>query len=721
MELRSRALLTACLVALVTVLLARLWMPAAALWTACWTLAALGSAGPGALAALPVFLAALPPEMPRAAQPPPGPVRVEGLITAISHDPLRGQRSLRLATTGGLMWLRIPQEIDPLPGDRLKATARCAAATVPGLGSSLWAAADACHIDPGQPSLLRGCAAARQALQNQLLELVPGKTGVLLCTLVLGNETRLQADTADAHRATGLSHLLAVSGAHAAMLAWLLGLQPFGGGPRRPIGRRHLLTGMGLLFLYGAITGLDPPMFRALCSYALVGLGVRTGRRVSALQGLAWPALLSCIIAPHEVLGPSFSLSYAAVIGLALAGGPRTDNRFERWLWLPMRASFWAMATTAPLTLFWFGQLAPWTVLLTPVLAPLVGILLFLGLGTAILGLVLPAAAKLTAIPLAGLADGYSTLVETADILPGTPIGATVTASSILLAGALVAGCLLLIFRPRRSSVLLTCTLACAPHFIPSVTSGPPTLHLLAVGHGQACLAILEDGSNVLIDCGSLRHPTLTVRKLEEALRRRCIDVLVLSHGDHDHIAAVPQLLRRVRIRQVVLPTALLAHPIAQQLAKHGCSITALEPGMTANPHPELQVRAPMSTSRSANNDSLWCRLELGGTRVLTCGDAEEAGVDAALRDGLVCPAEVLIMPHHGRPNSRADALLEAVQPSICLVSNRAGQEPSPLAALARNRGITAFTTGVDGDLELCGGVEPVLRQPTHGPRAVGR
>ena len=63
---------------------------------------------------------------------------------------------------------------------------------------------------------------------------------------------------------------------------------------------------------------------------------------------------------------------YAAVAGLALAGGPRDEGHLERWLLAPIRASMWATLTTAPLTLFWFGQIAPWTVVLTPLLAPLV-------------------------------------------------------------------------------------------------------------------------------------------------------------------------------------------------------------------------------------------------------------------------------------------------------------------------------------------------------------
>jgi len=643
-------------------------------------------------------------------------VRVEGVVTAMRHDPLRGQRSMTLATAGGQLRLRGPSELGVLPGDRLVAIARCSAATVPGLAPGLTVAVEACQIEPGARSLPRACAAARRALEEQLLGLLPGATGALLCTLVLGNDTQLRSDTADAHRATGLSHLLAVSGAHAAMLAWLLGLQPFHGGARRRIGRRHLLLGMGFLFVYGAITGLDPPVFRALCSYALVGLGLRLGRRVSAVQGLAWPALLSTMIAPEGVLGPSFSLSYAAVIGLVLAGGPRGDSRSERWLWTPLRSSFWAMSTTAPLTLLWFGQLAPWTVLLTPVLAPLVGAMLFLGLGTALLGLMLPTAASITAAPLALLADGYAGLVEAADTLPGTPFGATVTATAISMAAAFAAATGLVLLWPNRRSVLLGCALACAPHFGPAPASGPPMLRLFAIGHGQACLVTLTDGSNVLIDCGSLQHPQLAVRKVERALQRRRIDVLVLTHGDYDHIAAIPRLLRRLRVREVVLPAALRDHPLAARLQAHGCRITALEPGASASPHPDLWVLAPKADTRSTNDDSLWCRIDLGGARVLACGDAEEAGVRAVLRDGLAQPAEVLILPHHGRHNSQSAELVEAVRPALCLVSNRAGEGLSEQAELARARGIAAFATGVSGDLELRGGARPCLLLPTGWP-----
>src|SRR5262245_44270410 len=390
---------------MVTVALARAFVPAAAVFAAAATLAALARRPRWAgLAALPTLLAALPEPPAFCAGLPAGPVRVQGTVVAVRRDPLLDDRAVLLATGGGRLWLRVHGELPALPGDRLTAVARCSAGAVPGERCSVRAAREACAITAGPEHLPRLCAAARAALEDCLLRLVPGERGALLANLVLGSATSLPDDVAAAHRATGLSHLLAVSGTHAAMLAWLLGLQPFGGGRRRPVRRPHLVAALLLLCVYGAITGLEPPVFRALCSYALAAAGLQFGRRTSTVQGLCWPIVASAVVAPAGALRPSFCLSYAAVAGLALAGPPR-DGALEHWLLAPIRGSLWATVATAPLTLFWFGQIAPWTIVLTPLLAPLVAAMLFWGLGGALLVLLVPGTGALVAAPLRSLAD----------------------------------------------------------------------------------------------------------------------------------------------------------------------------------------------------------------------------------------------------------------------------------------------------------------------------
>lgn len=700
MELHRHTLAAAALAA-GTILLTRHEPALAAVLTVAATLAALrGLAWPSGLAALPVLLAALPRPPVDAAPLPAGPVRVDGLIAAVRRDPRRDEVAAWLATRGGRVWLHLPATADVLPGDRITAIARSSPASVPGEAGSLRAGPGAWDVACAGPSLPRACAIARRALELRIQALAPGEPGLLLTTLVLGSGTALPADLAAAHRATGLSHLLAVSGAHAAMLAALLGLQPFGGGRRRPVGRRHLWAAMLLLAAYGAITGMEPPVFRALCSYGLVAIGLQCGRRVDAASGLLWPALVSAVVAPAGALGPSFCLSYAAVVGLVLAGGPRDHGRRERWLLAPLRASAWATLATAPLTLFWFGQLAPWTIVLTPLLAPLVGAMLFFGLGAAMLTLAVPAATAPLGAVLVAAAELYIDAVDWTDGLPWTPVFAPSLPPLPLLLAFAGLGAGLFALRRSRSTAALAFALAAVPHFLP-VGATAPGLRLFAVGHGQACLCTLADGCSLLIDCGSQQHASLPARKVTAVLRRRRIDWLVLTHSDRDHCGAVLELLRRVPVGSAVLPAAMAAGELHAALVAHGADVHVLAPGTAWTPRADVTITAPAPAVRSDNDESLWVRVRWPSGCLLATGDAEAAGVRAALTAGIAEPADLLLLPHHGRRNELGDALLAAVRPRACLVSDQQGGDPAELAAIALRQGIPTFSTASAGDLEV--------------------
>lgn len=713
--------LAGCLWAAPACLLARTCLPLGALLAAIGLLAALHRRTARAgLCALPALLAALPAPPEPLPLPRPGPVRVHGQVAAVVREPLHQRTSVQLSQGTAFVWLHIDGPVRLLPGDRVTAIARCSASALPDGARSLMAHTAAVQVHAGTPSLARACAALRRAGEDQLLRHVPGEQGVLLCTLVLGAGTRLPPDIAAAHRATGLSHLLAVSGAHAAMLGWLLGLLPFAGGPRPRQGWTRTVTGLVLLVVYGFVTGGEPPVFRALCAFALVAVGDRCGRRTGVLPAVTVPALASCALFPTAVLGPSFALSYAAVLGLALAGPPRNRTRSERWLWAPLRSSAAATLLTAPLTLFWFGQLAPWTVLLTPILAPLVAALLFGGLALACCGGAVPALAAPLGGCLMGLSQLYASVVTAADALPGTPIHAITTPTPwTLFAVGLVAAAVLL-WRRNAQAVVLACTLACLPHFVPPAAPAAPTLVLFAVGHGQCGLLQLPDGRNVVVDCGSQQQPSLPARRLAAALRRRRIDLLVLTHGDHDHTSGVAALLQRVPVATAVVPTAMLDGKVVRQLRAEGTQVLGLQPGERLAPHPAVTIAAPRPDRATTNDGSLWICLDLGGTKVLLTGDAEEAGVQAALEQGIAVPCDVLVLPHHGRRNAMAAELLAATKPRVCCVSAAAGAPPGPQVVMARSRGLPVHDTAAIGDVVVCGGppatIAGTLPQPIAAP-----
>lgn len=696
-------LLWGALWALPTAALAAAALPFAAALALAGAFAALRSrhqAARAGLLALPALLAAAtPPSLPPANLPT-GPVQLCGPVLDVVRTPALGLLVLRLGDGRRSLRVACDGDIEVLPGDHVRLLARVGEAPAPDHLPSIHARARSVSVQPGPTTPARLAAAARRTCEQHLLAHLPPDIAPMVATLVLGRGTRPPGDLVQAHQATGLSHLLAVSGAHAAMLAAIVGLT--GRAQQRRLGTHPRRTAVLLLLLavYAAMTGNEPPVLRALVSCLLVALGAWLGRPCGIATSLLAPALFTCLVRPDALLGPSFLLSYAAVAGLSLVAPSTGERGAGRWLWRALVSSAWATLTTAPLTLWFFGQLAPWTVLLTPLLAPLVGALLLGGLALALLAQVAPWLAPLLAWPLGHVAQFYAAFVQAADQLPATPVHALLAPPMVTLAFAgLLAGSLVLL-RPTRRNVALGCGLLILPHFLPWSPAGPPGCRLLAIGHGQACVLQAADGHLTAVDCGSLHLPFAAAERLVRALPRRRLDLLVVTHADHDHHNGIAVLLQKVPIAAAVLPQALADSDLVRQLRAAGAAVQVLQPGERCEPSPHLRVQAPPLPAAASDNDqSLWVSATLGPLRMLLTGDAQELGTAAALAAGIATPHDVLVLPHHGRANANGPRLLERVAPRVCLASAARADGDTALGRIARRFGAELFVTGRDGDL----------------------
>lgn len=611
------------------------------------------------------------------------------------------------------------------PGDRIRGVGHFDAeaarrALEHGRSPRVITAVEAMRVTAGGWSWRRWVSDLRARLEAALLDRVPGTTGALLAHLVLGRGPRLPESIVDAHRVTGLAHLLAVSGAHASMLAWMIAALFRAVGDRDPwTARGYRLLCSGFLLVYGSITGWDPPIFRALAAFLLVVFATGRGRRPSLTVALVLPALLTAWLAPQDLGSVSFCLSYAAVIGLGASGAFDLDRGFARWS-APWRASFWAALATAPWTLAWFGQLAPWTVLATPLLTPLVAWMLAWGVLAALTSFVAPALADLCAAAAAVASEVYVQVVLACTALPGAPVLATWIATPASLAVAVGLGLIALVRWPHRRGLAILCVLACLPHFVPlphaaSQASRPadrPTavsLHLLAVGHGQAALVEDHAGRRTLVDCGTLGDPRRAARAVHRSLTGpNTIDLLVLSHADFDHVSGVRELLRTTRVDRACLAASMRGTPVAGLLRRAGLAVQWVEPGAHWSPWPTLTIWCPGQAS-TTNEASLWVELRRppardydtrGGSALVAVlpGDAGRTGISQWL--ARAAGAAVLVLPHHGRGDPDAmRELLEATEPLAALVSNRADEPETALAALARAAGIATYDTGTRGDL----------------------
>lgn len=278
-----------------------------------------------------------------------------------------------------------------------------------------------------------------QAAQR-VRKLLDGESAGLVAALVIGQRSDLAFPILADCRATGTMHLLALSGLHIALLALTL---------QRMAGLRRPLAVALVLLAFVALAGQRPPLQRAGLGWGLAAVGLGTGSATAPLHRLAVVALAMEAWQPglhHEL---SAQLSFLAVAGLL------ATSRLARGPLALVVAPSGAFLATAPLIAETFGIVQPFGILATPVLVPLVGALLGVGLLAVVPGDLLIGLDFLTAPALSILARALrvalGTLAEWAPA-PWQPPPAPVPAWLISL--AIVAALWMLPARRRRAGLI---------------------------------------------------------------------------------------------------------------------------------------------------------------------------------------------------------------------------------------------------------------------------
>jgi len=556
---------------------------------------------------------------------------------------------------------------------------------------------------------------ARAALARFVL---PGPEEGLVRAMTLGDRTGIDDATAEAFRAAGTYHVLALSGAQVALVAALLvgGLRAVGAGPAT-----QGLVAIATVSFYALLVGGDVPIVRAalMAGAVLLGRALELDADTANLLGLA--ALLLLAYRPSNVTDVGFQLSFAATLGILVltpplvAGLPRLPLRVE----LLVAASTAAQAVLLPFLAAHFHRATLAGILLNLAAVPLSSAVLLLGL--AVLG-----AAAVAPVLAPWLGDGAwiaaHALRRSSELsgLAGGLLDGRVGPPSFLALAAWAAG----LIRLRQGRRVMGLGLLGIMQILPVLEPDPPgdgRLHLsvLDVGQGDALVVRSPRGRTYVIDAGgSPRGRFDTGERVvgpflwTEGVRR--IETVVVSHAHPDHAGGVPFLLRAFRVGAVWEGPAPRRDEsyrwLDESLARSGGARRTVVRGArddwdgveltVLGPHP---LRPPW---RVRNDDSLVLALRLGEVRFLLTGDVEASAERELLRssrEGLA--ATVVKVPHHGSGGSSGTAFVEAVRPTIAVVSvgghNPFGHPHPEALARYRRAGALVYRTDRDGTVTL--------------------
>jgi competence protein ComEC len=279
----------------------------------------------------------------------------------------------------------------------------------------------------------------RRQLQRSVARGLTGYRAAVVEGVVLGEDSGLSDELRRRFRASGLYHLLAVSGQNVALVAgsvlllvWLVGLP-------RLFGQFAALTA---ICAYVLAVGAQPSVIRAGVAGALGSLAWLTARAADRWHLLFLGAIVLLAWNPYTLLDAGFQFSFAAVLAIFVLV-PLFERFLEgyplgRSLRLVVAISAACGLATAPISWLQFHSVqlltVPANALAAPVVAPLLG-----------LALVAAAIAPFSASAAAALAwlNGWCAayLVAVARLVGGLPIAQikSTRALLVLLAGALLA------------------------------------------------------------------------------------------------------------------------------------------------------------------------------------------------------------------------------------------------------------------------------------------
>lgn len=576
-----------------------------------------------------------------------------------------------------------------------------------------------------------------------------------LMSITTGERSLLTKETRDAFNATGLAHILSISGSHFGLLLFILfrlfrslvKALPYNMLVRLMLyltpSQIAAISCVPFMIGYLGISDMSIPSIRSFIMITLFLSGLLIHRKGFWLNTLLFAAVVIILIQPDSVLDLSFQLSFIAVLCIGLVTEQRKDGVMEYWSIgdkkqlvrrsiasllhysiTPLKISLAATIGTAPLVAYYFHYfplVSPITnLIITPVIGFVVLPLSLLSSFVFLVSGVFPFFSFIDAITIFVL-DVIKHVAQWSFVEIKIPVFPPILLI-MFYAGILV----YIFFMSNRQWVIgnrqnevenipiayrllpiaISMSIAIIPILIHvSIELLEPrgiSITYLDVGQGDSAVVELPDKRTLVIDTGRKGFQTGGFLKYRGI---RNIDAVILSHGQSDHAGGIFHLLRNFNIQEIwdngrlIYPQGFMKRIRKLQrgdvIEGSGYKIIAL--------HPYNGFYTMHSGDSDENNDSIVLRIQGAKNSFLFAGDIEEESEEDLSYLGEHLKSNVLKVPHHGSRSSASEIFLNAVSPEIAVISagrkNTYGHPHDETLNMLSNARI--YRTDIDGAIGI--------------------
>lgn len=580
----------------------------------------------------------------------------------------------------------------------------------------------------GQTGVVAAVRSARACAIEQLGAHGGSQAG-LLQALACGYRNAIEDEGAyEGYKTTGLAHLVAVSGAHLAIVCAMIGcaLKAL----RLPHGMRLALQAVFVL-MHLVLAGVPVSAVRAAAMVLLSFSASLARRRNASANALALCLVSFIALDPASSVSVSLLLSAGSTLGIVMfaplaaswfAGLPRPLRTLVAE---PAGLTFASSVATQPVSAALFSQVPLVAPVANIAAAPLFSLACVAALVASVLSCVFPGEAALFVSVAATLVAPLDATVGLLSSVPYACVAVDVPEAPMIALSAMICAVLWVAW-PTLGVRGLAAGSAVAAVVLAAVLAFAPFFHadeivMLNVGQGDAFL-VRSGGACVLIDTGNQDA------RLRSALGRQgvyALDALVVTHGDDDHCGSVDALSGVVAIDRALLAadTQVCACSLCESL--HATAKAAVGERGVAYLEAGDEIRVGNFTLKvvwphtfvdeGGNADSLCLLAALDADRdgevdwtALFCGDAEADQVERVVEEQRLRErggVDVLKVGHHGARVSLSDELARALSPRVALIScganNRYGHPNEETLERLESVDARILRTDQSGDVKL--------------------
>jgi competence protein ComEC len=560
-----------------------------------------------------------------------------------------------------------------------------------GITATMWAKSMKLEQRFAGFSLPTALAELRTTVTDTMAQAMPSGDAAVLTAMMFGGYDGISSDLIHNFAATGIIHILSVSGTHIALVAGaaalLCSLCHVG-----PVVTAAICA--VLMIFYSLLAGMGAAVTRSLFMGLSALLAVWVGRQRDSSQALLMTALLLLLYQPLWIYDLSFLLSFAATGGIVWFF-PKLRDKLD---FLPAPLALSIAVTIAaelgvlPFVAYYFNNLPLTSLLANLVIVPVIELTVVAALAGAVLTLLLPIFYLLPRLIFVccSLAVGLS--VSLTKLL--TSLGGQLYLPPFNIFTGLIyyLGLFYLfgyypkfilpareVWRRYRPAVVTIGSSLVIGACLYLAWPQPVSVHFIDVGQGDATLIVTPHGRAVLIDTGGIigenNHFDVGERVVVPYLKHygvTALDYLILTHGHQDHAGGAAAVATLLTVKQALIAREPPSPPILslEKAMNHQHLIMTSQGQKILLDGVKFEViHAVESTvDKPGNEVSSVIRISYGQTSFLVTGDLEATGEQELLEQG-ISPVTVLKVGHHGAKNASTADFLAALQPRYAIIS----------------------------------------------------